>query len=344
MIGQLGMAAGKALVGGAVGMGLNRLNQKSQVRQQEKLNKQQIKGAKEMSDYEKGNQLDIWNKTNYGAQVKHMKEAGLNPALMYGMGGQGGATTGGGSGAMPTGGMAESGSQQTQSMMDMAMMAAQTKVLESQARKNEVEATKIEGVDTKNVETQTTDLLQGIENKKVQNELMKLEKEWQTLENSLKESTIDTNIEKLIYETGLAKEALQQAQNETYISTETRNEKIRQINNRGVQIILENAAIKQGIQLDQARIKEIANNINVRLEELVISREGQQTSRENMESLTEAMLWGAGINALGNVAGDVINLVKPKMKGQTTETKEWTTPMSEGETYRHRKTTVKPNK
>ena len=27
-------------------------------------------------------QMDIWNKTNYEAQLKHLKAAGLNPSLM----------------------------------------------------------------------------------------------------------------------------------------------------------------------------------------------------------------------------------------------------------------------
>ena len=36
---------------------------------------------------------EMWNKTNYEAQLKHMEAAGLNPGLMYGMGGSGGATT-----------------------------------------------------------------------------------------------------------------------------------------------------------------------------------------------------------------------------------------------------------
>ena len=49
-------------------------------------------------------QFDMWNKTNYGAQVKHMLEAGLNPALMYGSAGQGGTT------GSQTGGSAPSGS------------------------------------------------------------------------------------------------------------------------------------------------------------------------------------------------------------------------------------------
>jgi hypothetical protein len=46
-------------------------------------------------------QYEMWNKTNYGAQVKHMLKAGLNPALMYGSAGQGGTTgsQGGGSAA-----------------------------------------------------------------------------------------------------------------------------------------------------------------------------------------------------------------------------------------------------
>jgi hypothetical protein len=44
-------------------------------------------------------QMDMWNKTNYGAQMGHMKEAGLNPGLMYGQSGTGGSTgsQGGGS-------------------------------------------------------------------------------------------------------------------------------------------------------------------------------------------------------------------------------------------------------
>jgi len=60
-------------------------------------------------------QMDMWNKTNYGAQVKHMEDAGLNPALMYGMGGGGGTTAG-----SQGGGSAASGQAQAQTAMDMA--------------------------------------------------------------------------------------------------------------------------------------------------------------------------------------------------------------------------------
>ena len=38
----------------------------------------------------------MWDYTNYENQVKHLGAAGLNPALLYGQGGGGGASTAGG--------------------------------------------------------------------------------------------------------------------------------------------------------------------------------------------------------------------------------------------------------
>ena len=49
----------------------------------------------------KNNQLrnkDLWDYTNYENQKQHIKNAGLNPALMYGMGGGGGVSANGAQG------------------------------------------------------------------------------------------------------------------------------------------------------------------------------------------------------------------------------------------------------
>lgn len=144
MIGQIVKTAGGALLG----IGLNKLGQKGQLKQQQKLQDQQIKGAKEMSDYGMDKQKELWDKTNYGAQADHLRKAGLNVGLMYGMGGGAGGTTGTEGGGMPTTATAEAPSGGNRNIMDMALMKAQTAVMESQARKNNVEADKTEGVDT----------------------------------------------------------------------------------------------------------------------------------------------------------------------------------------------------
>ena len=56
---------------------------------QAKLNQQQ-------AQYNQGLAKDMWNYTSFPNQVRNMEAAGLNPALLYGMGGQGGSTAGAG--------------------------------------------------------------------------------------------------------------------------------------------------------------------------------------------------------------------------------------------------------
>ena len=86
-------------------------------------------------------QMDMWNKTNYEAQVRHMKDAGLNPGLMYGSAGQGGQTGSQG------GGSASMGQAQQMKMMDMQnlMMGAQMEKLKSEANLNNENANAVRG-------------------------------------------------------------------------------------------------------------------------------------------------------------------------------------------------------
>lgn len=104
----------------------------------------QFERQKELQEHAGEKQMDIWNRTNYGAQVDHMKRAGLNPALMYGMGGGAGGTTG----------SVGTGQASQQEVMDIGgavaqnrLVQAQVENLEADAKKKEAEADNIEGVD-----------------------------------------------------------------------------------------------------------------------------------------------------------------------------------------------------
>ena len=55
--------------------------------------KKNVEAQKDLTKFNQEQQFDLWNKTNYEAQVEHIKKAGLSPALMYGGSGAGGATT-----------------------------------------------------------------------------------------------------------------------------------------------------------------------------------------------------------------------------------------------------------
>ena len=90
-------------------------------------------------------QYDMWKKTNYPAQVEMLKEAGLNPGLIYGSAGAGGTT------GSQSGGSAQSGNAPSpqpidiQSALNVAMSKAQIEVAKSQANKNDAEAEAIGG-------------------------------------------------------------------------------------------------------------------------------------------------------------------------------------------------------
>ena len=121
LLGMIGKAAGTAF-------GMYKSNYANQ---KEDWNaKRQQQRQMELNQQGHDLQMDMWNKTNYGAQIGHMKEAGLNPALMYGMGGGGGATTG-----SQGGGSAAKGMAQKQMGIEGLMAASQVGLNDSLGKK-----------------------------------------------------------------------------------------------------------------------------------------------------------------------------------------------------------------
>ena len=94
---------------------------------------------------------EMWDYTNYENQKRHLEAAGLNPALLYGMSGGGGATAAGaqGLGAGIASGHEMGIKQQGRGMgLQTAAIASQIDLNNSQAEKNRAEAKKTAGVDT----------------------------------------------------------------------------------------------------------------------------------------------------------------------------------------------------
>ena len=155
---SLGQQVGDAGAQGIVGMGMNMLDEmlmgnrrrKKQLEQQQKLTDMQVGANKELMDLGYQQQLDMWHNTNYSAQMKELEKAGLNPAMIYGMGGAGGET---GAGAVGSAGAGQSDSEATQKMADMQMTGmglqmqkqrAEIRAIEADARKKEADAKTVE--------------------------------------------------------------------------------------------------------------------------------------------------------------------------------------------------------
>lgn len=207
--GELGMQAASAATGGALGLIFGGINDNRQLRQQERLQQLQIAGNKEMMDYSMMKQLQMWNDTNYSAQMAQIHKAGLSPGLIYGMKGGGGISTGSPSGAV-TGGNAPSGGGEMIAAAGMGMqlqlLKAQKDNIEADTANKQADAAN-KGADTelKQVQINTAEVQNEIAGKTqnmqiaiVQEQLRKLHEEATIAINQQKVSTetVQTQIEK----------------------------------------------------------------------------------------------------------------------------------------------------
>lgn len=131
---------GALALGGAqqlLGIGLNQMGNQQQYQQQQQLMQQQFQNQQALNLQGQQIQQQNWDYTNYGNQVKHMENAGLNVGLMYGMGGGGGQSMGaGGGGGAASGNAPQNTMPQVMGLMqDAAMKAAQIDLTKAQADK-----------------------------------------------------------------------------------------------------------------------------------------------------------------------------------------------------------------
>ncbi len=147
MIGSAVIGAGANVAGNLMGMIGAKRREKRQVKNQKKLMDHQKGNQERLNEQGQRLQMQTWKETNYPAQVEMMKEAGLNPGLLMGGSGGGGATaTAGGQG----GGSASSGAASQGNPMELgaAMQAVTTAgtlaLQKAQARKTNAEAHTLE--------------------------------------------------------------------------------------------------------------------------------------------------------------------------------------------------------
>lgn len=260
--------------GGIIGLALADYNDQRQYDQQQRLQALQIAGQKDMTRFQMQQQLDMWNKTNYGAQVEHLKKAGLNPALLYGKGGAGGATTGSATGSVQ-GANAPTGGREIQDLMQMGlqtqMMQAQIELAKTQAEKNKAEATKISGVDTEATTAQTALLAQELDNKREDFQIKRLQQTMMNIENFEKQATQEDRIDYIEYQTKLAIKQVQALQNQISVSGATIQEQIR---------IIQKTAIQAGLQNELTQAQTGKTKSDIRVNDQQINNFIQQNMRE----------------------------------------------------------------
>ena len=134
---DLGMAIGTA-AGSIFGSLIGNKMQQDQFGNQLTLMKKQHEYNEASANAAQERAYEMWEKTNYAAQINQMKKAGLSPALMYGQAGAGGGTVSGAQGqgtSQPTDRSIEMKLRGQEMGLQLANLASQIKLNGSQANK-----------------------------------------------------------------------------------------------------------------------------------------------------------------------------------------------------------------
>jgi len=246
----LGMQAAGGVQDALLGLALEGHNDQRQLKQQGKLLKQQAEVDRRQTEFNQQIGLDTWRKTGPVAMTKELKEAGLSPALQYGMGGAGGITTGSGGGSVQ-GAKAPAGGGE---VMGLQMMNAKRALIEAQ---------------TENVKADT---------KKKGGESLELE-----IANTMAAETYEETYEKII---NMAKQVKAQTaiiQNNREISDETKHIEISLKEGELIGLGLSNEMKETGIKLTEEQIKQTIESVKQAWKSLDIQEQNAVINGNRLE-------------------------------------------------------------
>lgn len=280
---DIGTAAGAGVASNIMDIAFGKVKQK-----------QQLEGQKKALANQNAAQLEMWEKTNYKAQREQLEKAGLNPGLLYGMSGGGGATTGSGS-AMPDTtsghGMDIAGAAQ------LALIQAQKENIEANTKKTLTETNKIGGVDTEltivtidQVRAGTDKARQEAKTEETKQALNGSMYELNKLEYDYNERTMDTRIEATTKATETIIQNLRVIKNAADISDATKNTQIRQIAANLANSLVDMEVKRKGMEATDQNIAESKQRVVKMVADVIqgniglgIQAYGAETARQQQE-------------------------------------------------------------
>ena len=360
---------GGSLISGAIGMIGGAISDRRNYKNQLKLMERQQQYNKELGEINQGyakemaaiNQQyalqsgeqshlynqEMWDYTNYENQVKHLEAAGLNPALLYGQGGGGGASTAGGAvgngqgtaGQAPSGGSPQAIKSQiiegAGMGVQLGLMEAQKEALKAKAAKDNADAEKTAGADTELTKslTELNKIEMDVKNMSIE-EIAAKAKYWGDLsteswqrarvsakEADFREATFEDSVKKVAYETqgSLIKNL------ETLSNIKLNDAKIQSLN-ENIAIAWYNAAT--GRMNATTAADKVANDLMIGMKELDIKEQqllkdwiyqGVHAGVALLEGVTDIVKIKALIKAASKGLKEVITKRGKKDQGEWTE-------------------------
>lgn len=270
------VGGGLGLLGGLFGNGNSAKQQKELMDkaweyEKEGMGMQYQYGQMAANEAQKRN-LEMWESTNFEQQRKHLEEAGLSAALMYGGSGAGSTSTAGGQATQPGGptsnpvGMAL---QYKQIEQQNEAIRSQTILNQAEAAKALAEAKKTGGVDTKKAE---------------------IEIKWQEIENRIQESKEKIASSNIVEAKANAKKATEEL-NQTILNTEyldkTQQQRIQMVTDQLSLIQKQGLKEEAVIDLTNAQATKVRKEIDILWYDAITKRTSAEALKKQASAAVE---------------------------------------------------------
>lgn len=277
------IGAGLSAANTGLGLLLQGHNDRRQLTQQGKLLQQQLGFDFQKMNYQYDKQFEMWQKTNYPEQVNQLKLAGLNPALMYGMSGGGGTTTGAGATGVGSANAPIGGNE----ILGMQLLNSQRSLIEAQTQKTKAEAEKIAGVDTAEAEKRIESLTQGIENQKAVERLNQIQGNIAEIEEMIKEEGYESILSTIKYTARISEKQLEALELNNEITRETKENKIAIVEGELIGLNVTNELKKSQIKLTEEQTKQTIASVSQGWKKLTIEERNSLTNLANSQIAQE---------------------------------------------------------
>lgn len=270
-----------AIIGGAMGIATGAYGATNQQNRQKELMGISYGHQRNLNIQGQQLQMDTWKRTNYPAQIEMMRKAGLNPALMYGMKGGGGTTTG-----SQTGGQAQAGQAQAFNPMDMSnlmLVGAQIDEIKSRTDLNKALEKKAGGIETEGI-------AQQIKTEEGRRLWMASQEEGQRIMNEINKASSRDQIGKHMAEFYKTMEEARSIAIQNEVDENTIDENIKIKEEEAIGASLENLFKVENIKLTRAQTEAVSSVIERNLAE-ASSAIRNATSNERQAKVAETRNW-----------------------------------------------------
>lgn len=290
-----GKGIGAGLGGGIIGTGMGLLLEGHEDERQRKQNQalldQQTKAAQGMGLFNYDLQNRWANEHSYNWQMNKLKEAGLNPGLMYGEGG-GGVTQAPTVGAegVNAGNGTKTGGEAMGMGLQMAQIQAQVRLAEAQEKNIEA--------DTENKKAQNPNITTDTNLKQSQIDLNKIEAQFQNESFNNRLATIEETMQNINSQT-------RNNEQQFNFNEATWKQRVEQEGMKVAEIAAKVTLMQADTTLTEQKALEVIQNIKTQIKQLQQGDQQIEIQKVRNDLIKTGMWVGAGTAVLG----DIIKLI-----------------------------------